>query len=164
MKMTWLKITTTAALILNAFLAQQRVASHFDIHGRPDAWMSPHRYLLVSLLIGVGLPLFLIAIGYFVRFLPATRVTFKIPNPDYWLTPDRRSEVDGILFHFCLWVACLEAVFLLILHLLVIYANRLTPPHFPTSVALVLGSGLIVAVGIRLTMMVRYFKQNAVAQ
>ncbi|TCO89565.1 RNA polymerase sigma factor (sigma-70 family) [Chthoniobacter flavus] len=128
-KMTGLKMAIAAALIVNAFLAQQRVASHFDIHGRPDAWMSPHRYLLVSLLIGVGLPLFLIAIGYVVRFLPATRVTFKIPNRDYWLTPERRGEVDAILFHFCLWVACLEAVFMLILHLLVVYANQLTPPH-----------------------------------
>lgn len=158
MQMTWLKTTTAAALIVNAFLAQQRVASHFDIHGRPDAWMAPHRYLAISLLIGVGLPLFLIAIGYVVRFLPATRVTFKIPNRDYWLTPEHRGEVDAILFHFCLWVACLEAVFMLILHLLVVYANRLTPPHFPTAVAMVLGGGLVVAVGIRLAMMVRYFQ------
>lgn len=161
MKMTWLKITTTAAVILNAFLSQQRIASHFDIHGRPNGWMEPHRYLLVSLLIGVGLPLFLIAIGYGVRFLPVTQVTFKIPNRDYWLTPEHRGEVDGILFRYCLWVACLEAVFMLILHLLVVFANRQTPPHFPTGLALVLGAGLLVAAGIPLGLMVRHFQRSA---
>jgi hypothetical protein len=72
--------------------------------------------------------------------------------------------VDDILFHFCLWVACLEAVFMLILHMLVVYANRQTPPHFPTAVALVLGGGLVAAVGVRLGMMVRYFQREAETQ
>ena len=159
MKMTWLKTTTAAALFLNAFLSQQKIASHFDIHGHPNRWMEPHRYLLISTLVGVGLPLFMIGLGYVVRFLPVTRFTFKIPNRDYWLAPERRGEMNDILFRFCLWAACLQAVYMLILHLLVVYANRQTPPHFPTAIILVLASGVVVAVGIRLGLMIRHFKR-----
>lgn len=164
MKMTWLKVTTTAVILLNAVLSQQRIAAHFDLRGRPNNWMEPHRFLLLSLLGSVGLPLFIIGLGYAVRFLPVNRFTFKIPNRDYWLAPERREQTYDIVFRFCLWVACLEAVFMLILHWLVIYANRQTPPHLPSEAVLVLAACLLIAVGIRLGLMIHHFKRSAVTQ
>lgn len=162
-KMTWLKATTLAAVIANAAFSQQRIATHFDFHGRPDGWMTRSSYVGASILIGVGLPLLLAAIGYGVRFLPVNRYIFKIPNRDFWLAPERRSEVYEYLFRFCLWVACLEAVFMLALHFLLVFANRQAPPHFPTAVAFGLGGCVLVITAIRYGLMMRHFKRGAVA-
>jgi len=163
MKMTWLKAATMAAVIANAVLSQQRIATHFDIHGNPNGWMTRSKYAWVSIVVSVGLPLLLAAIGYGVRFLPVNRFTFKIPNRDYWLVPERRGEVYACVLRFCLWVACLEAVFMLALHILVVFANRQTPPHFPTAVALGLGGGVLVITAIQYGIMFRHFKRGAVA-
>src|SRR6185436_14735154 len=35
-KLTWVKITTTGAILANLIISQQVVASHFDFAGRPD--------------------------------------------------------------------------------------------------------------------------------
>jgi RNA polymerase sigma factor (sigma-70 family) len=162
-KMTWLKVTTMAAVTANAVVSQQKIATHFDFHGRPNGWMTRSNYARVSMLIGVGLPLFLAAIGYSVRFLPINRFTFKIPNRDFWLAPERRGEAYDLLFRFCLWQACLEAVFMLAIHFLVLFANRQTPPHFPTSVALGLGGGVLAIAALQAGLMYQHFKRGAVA-
>src|ERR1041385_6258166 len=38
--MTWLKTTTVAAILANAFMSQEIVATHFNFAGNPDYWMT----------------------------------------------------------------------------------------------------------------------------
>jgi RNA polymerase sigma factor (sigma-70 family) len=55
---TWLKATTFAAILANAFLSREIVATHFNFAGYPDYWMPQSHSTLVWLLVGCGFPLF----------------------------------------------------------------------------------------------------------
>jgi hypothetical protein len=125
--------------------------------------MTRSHYLLLSLITAIGLPLVFVAFGYFLRFLPVTRFTFKIPNRDYWIAPERRDETFTYLFHHFLWLACLEAIFMSVIELLVIQANHQTPAHLSTPLALGIGACFIVATVIWIGVLFRHFNRIAFA-
>jgi|ERR1017187_7414890 RNA polymerase sigma factor (sigma-70 family) len=157
--MTWLKTTTLAVILTNALLSQEIVATHFDLAGHPDYWMTRSHSTLVSLLVGCGFPLYFLAMGYLVRFLPINAHTFKIPNRDYWLAPERRGELFDYLFHHSLWLTCFAAIFMLTILLLMVQANHQTPPRFSTPLALIAGGCFIVATAGWTGIMLRHFKR-----
>jgi hypothetical protein len=126
--MTSTKTFTAAAVLTSAIFSQGMVASHFDSAGQANAWMPRSTYWLLSIAVGIGLPAFIIGGGYVLRFLPVSLL--NIPHRDYWLAPERREQTYDYLFHYFLRLACLEAVFLVGFQLLIIHANRQTPPHF----------------------------------
>jgi RNA polymerase sigma factor (sigma-70 family) len=159
--MNWLKTTICAVILTNAIVSQKIVATHFDWAGRPDGWMTHSHYLLVSLMFGCGFPLFFLAIGYLPRFLPINKFTFKIPNRDYWLAPERRDETFNYLFRHSLWQACFAAVFALALQLLVVQANHQTPPHFSSPLAWVAAGCFIAATAVLIGILFRHFKRMA---
>ena len=86
-------------------------------------------YLVFSIAFGIGLPAFIIGGGYVLRFLPDKYGMLNIPHRDYWLAPEWRDETFDCLFRFFLRVACLEAIFLVGLQLLMVQANHRTPPY-----------------------------------
>jgi len=158
-KLTGLKIVTVGAILANIVFSQQVVASHFDFAGRPNGWMSGPHFLLYAILAEVGLPLFFVAIGYGIRFLPVNRFTFQnIPNREYWLGPGAREEMFDCVFRNYLWMACFAAVHMLAIHLLIVYANYQTPPRFPTWAAFAVGGCFAGAVVFRLRLIYLYFK------
>jgi RNA polymerase sigma factor (sigma-70 family) len=159
--MTALKITTFAAVLTNAVISQEIVATHFDWAGRPNGWMTHSHYLLFSLIVGCGLPMSLAVFGYFLRFLPINRFTFKIPNRDYWLAPERRNEMFNYLFRHCLWLACLMAIFMVGIQLLVIQANHQTPPHLSISLTLAAAVGFLAAKVVWIGTLFCHFKKVA---
>jgi RNA polymerase sigma factor (sigma-70 family) len=159
--MTWLKTTICAVILTNAIVSQKIVATHFDWAGRPDGWMTHSHYLLVSLMFGCGFPLFFLAIGYLPRFLPIDKFTFKIPNRDYWLAPERRDETFNYLFRHSLWQACFAAVFALALQLLVVQANHQAPPHLSSSFVWVAAGCFITATAVLIGILFRHFKRMA---
>jgi RNA polymerase sigma factor (sigma-70 family) len=159
-KLTWLKITTFGAILANLVVAQQIVASHFDIAGRPDAWMTRSQFWVWAALVNIGFPLFFVALGYGIRFLPVNQFTFKnIPNREQWLAPERRDEMFDCFFHNFLWMACFAALFMLGILLLVVYANHQSPPQFPNWAAFGIGGCFIAAVLFRFGVIFRYLKQ-----
>jgi RNA polymerase sigma factor (sigma-70 family) len=156
--MTWLKATTVAAILANAFMSQEIVATHFNFAGNPDYWMTQSSSTLVWLLTGCGFPLFFIAIGYFMRFLIGRRA-LNIPNREYWLAPERVDETSGYVFHLYLWLAFLGAIFMLMLMLLQIQANHQRPPHLSTPLALAVGGCFITATAVLIGKMFRHFSR-----
>jgi hypothetical protein len=97
-----------------------RIASHFDIAGRPNGWMDRRAYLEFTIGMAIGLPLFLIIV---------TRVTGRlgrgvnIPNRDYWLAPERRPATIAVLMRFIVALGAVLVLFLTGLHFLIVAAN-----------------------------------------
>jgi RNA polymerase sigma factor (sigma-70 family) len=153
--MTWLKTTTLAVILANAFLSQKIVATHFDFAGNPNGWMKQSTSSLVWLVVGIGFPLFFLALGYLMRFVPGS--SFKLPNGDYWTAPERRGELDDYLFHHFLWMAFFGAIFMLTLILLQIQANHQAPAHLSTPLVLSAGGCFVAATIVWLWKLVRHF-------
>ena len=65
------KTFTAAAILTGAIFSQGMVTTHFDLAGRANAWMPRSAYLMFSIALGLGVPAFIIAGGYVLRFLPA---------------------------------------------------------------------------------------------
>jgi len=156
---SWVKATTFATILANAFLSQKIIATHFNFAGNPDYWMTQSHSTLVWLLVGCGFPLFFMAIGYLVRFRSISLRTFNIPNRAYWLAPERISETSGYVFRQYLWLAFYGAIFMLTQMLLQIQANHQIPPHLLTPLALGTGGCFIAAAAIRVGAMLLHFNR-----
>jgi predicted benzoate:H+ symporter BenE len=132
----------------------ERVASHFDIHGRPDGWMARDSAVRFMALIGLGLPLFIVAVFGCVRFIPGRLV--NLPHREYWLADERRDESLGWLAHVGAWFGCIMVAFMAALHHMIIKANQLQPPRLdgaPLAAILILTpllvAGLIAGIILR---------------
>ena len=102
-----------------------RVATHFDGSGQPNGWMSRSTHLLFTLALGFGVPLFVVAILFVVRFLPDSLI--NIPHRDYWLAAERRAETFAWLFRHSLWFACIGVSFITGVQYLIVRANAQPP-------------------------------------
>jgi uncharacterized membrane protein len=72
-----------------------RMASHFDIMGRADAFMPKDDFVKVQLgAVGLLSLMFLLVPVLIVR-LPAGMI--NLPNKDYWLAPERRAQTARVI-------------------------------------------------------------------
>jgi len=159
--MTSTKTFTAAAILTSAIFSQGMVASHFDSAGQANAWMDHSTYLIFSIAVGIGLPIFIIGGGYVLRFLPDKYGMLNIPHRDYWLAPERRDETFKCIFRFFLRVGCLEAIFLVGFQLLMVQANRQTPPHLSMSLVWGLTGCFLTIVAVWLGALIRHFMHVA---
>jgi hypothetical protein len=157
--LTSTKTFTAAAILTSAIFSQGMVASHFDLAGQANAWMPRSTYLIFSIAFGIGLPVFIIGGGYVLRFLPVSLL--NIPHRDYWLAPERRDETFDYLFHYFFRLACLEAIFLVGFQLLIVQANRQTPPHLSMSLVWGLTGCLLTIMAVWHGALFRHFKHGA---
>lgn len=117
------------------------VVSHFDAHGAANGSMPRGAYTIVMLLLVVGVPLL-------VGFLPSSLVgpqgnTLRIPNRDYWLSPERRDSTLEFIRAHGRWFGAALAIFLAYVHWLVVQGNQMQPPVLPLTA---LYGGLVVFV------------------
>jgi uncharacterized membrane protein len=110
-------------------LLPERIATHFGINGQANGWMSRSGYQVFISLTGLGLPLFIVLMGFLCRFLPTW--TLNIPHREYWLAPDRRALTCEYLLAWYFWLACLTVAFFGALHYLTVQANHSVPVHLP---------------------------------
>lgn len=108
-----------------------RVATHFGHDGLANGWMSRDGYRAFMLALGTLVPLFVVVMaGFAPRF--AGRA-LKVPDPGYWLAPERRAEtMSRMLSHAC-WLGSAMLVFFAGMHLLLVRANATAPPRLPES-------------------------------
>jgi uncharacterized membrane protein len=134
------------------------VASHFDIEGQPNGWMS--RDGLVKFMIGFGIfmPLFVVGMMAVTGRIPVSFV--NLPNRDYWLAPERRKATSAVLLHYALWFACMNVLFVTGLHWLIVQSNAPGgKPHLNgIGMALVLG-GFLIGTGIWVIFLRRRFSK-----
>jgi len=104
-----------------------RVASHFDLAGQPNGWMT--RDELVAFIAGMGILLPLLIVGMMAGAgrIPVSFV--NLPNRDYWLAPERRRSTSLVLLRYALWFASMNVLFLAGLHALIVFSNSGDRPH-----------------------------------
>jgi uncharacterized membrane protein len=92
--------------------APDRVPSHFDAAGRPNAWSSRDEFFFLQ--VGVTLLIAALFIGI-PRLLKSTPVSLiNLPNKSYWLAPERREEtMDRLASSFEVF-ACATVLLLLV--------------------------------------------------
>ncbi|MDE2092136.1 MAG: DUF1648 domain-containing protein [Gammaproteobacteria bacterium] len=118
------------------------MGSHFNAAGQADAYMPRNAYRNFYVGLMLGLPLLVV-------FLPnalirRTTAAFNLPHRDYWLAPERRARTVDVLCRMSFGFGYLLVGFLGYVHWLVIRANHIRPPGFPSDWFI---SGLIVFIG-----------------
>jgi hypothetical protein len=121
------------------------VASHFDAAGAPNGWSSRHGYVLLVLMIGIALPS--AVIGLVQAQTTRGAAGLNIPARAYWMDPSRQGQVVELVRSYIWWLGVLLTGIALALHLAVLDANAMSPPHLrsgaivPLLVAAVAGIG-----------------------
>lgn len=143
--MLFIGLLATGAATLYATAGQlpARVASHFNLEGFANGYMARDDYLILMSLLLVVLPLVVLALNFGLPRL-APRLT-QIPARDYWLAPERRNETYASIATSGFLIASMVAAFTTALHLLVVDANRQTPPRLDNAVLWTLVAVVVVA-------------------
>ena len=146
------------ASFLAASFAQlpDRLATHFDVLGRPDAWMQRRSYLGFIILLGMAFPLIPVLILFIVRFLPNPSI--NLPNREYWLAPEQRAATFSFLSRHSLWFGCIGISFVAAIHYLVYRANRQPIPQLSSSLLLSISACFIAALAVWIMALFRRFR------
>ena len=107
------------------------VASHFVAGGTANGFMPRATYLSTIIALLVGLPLFVALISSFTTILPTRFI--DLPNREYWLAPERQADTLDFLRKQGARFGIILAVFLCVVHWLVVRANARSPALFPES-------------------------------
>ena len=106
------------------------MAIHFGPRGAPNGWAGHGFYLATIAIIGLGLPLGIVAM---VSRLAATRPeVLNVPGKDYWFQPARRDEGARRVTDQMWWLGCLMLSLTIAMHWLLLKANGSAPPRLPT--------------------------------
>jgi len=134
----------------------ERVATHFGHDGLANGWMTRDGYRAFMLALGTLMPLFMVAVAGFAPQFGSRAM--KVPNPGYWLAPERKHETLARMRTHACWLGSTMLVFFTGMHFLLLRANAVTPAHLPEGpfyamiVALVI---VVVAWGLALRIVFR---------
>lgn len=143
-----------AALVWTAPHLPARVASHFNAAGATDGWMSRRAYLWTIGGTAVGMTALLLGIFFSMRYIPKSVI--NLPHRDYWLAPERRADTFAIIECFGLWMAVLQTLLVLGVHLLVVEANELQPPMLSPAAWWLMGGFLAATLGLVVALLRRF--------
>ncbi len=133
----------------------ERVASHFGFSGEANGWMGRSVYLVFMAFFGMIFPMIAPLVGLLVGRLPMSVI--NLPNKEYWLAPERREGTTAFLVSQLLRLAVLELGLVIVLHQLVVDANRQQPPRMSSMVWAVLAVFLVFLAG-WIWSLVRHFR------
>ena len=115
---------SVAALALNAWYwtnLPNRIATHFNVRGRPDGWMDKTKATWLMVALQLGLPWLLVGMGEVIRYLPTSLI--NIPRREYWLHTDRREASLAYIRSWIGWVAIAVLLFMMSIGHLTYVAN-----------------------------------------
>jgi uncharacterized membrane protein len=130
------------------------VAVHFDGQGRPDNWMTRDTHALFMTALLVFLPGTFLVIPALVTRLPARWI--NVPHHSYWTAPERRPALQRLLTDWCAQMATLMGLFMLIIQVLTLIANRSVPVRLDTTAVL---ASMALFLVLTLALVVRLFRQ-----
>jgi len=117
-------------ITLTASSLPAMVPSHFDLAGYPNAFMTHNGYVRFTLLMGVALPIVLVA---FLTFVYRNAKDMKLPNREYWLAPERIARTRSVLVAHAVWFGSLLVAMVCFVHWLELGAHRRMPPHLSNA-------------------------------
>ena len=144
-----------ADVLLTANHLPERLATHFDLDGQADGWMTRAGHVRFIIGFGLGVPLFILFVGQIITKLGGAGL--NIPNRDYWLAPERRTQTLAFTRRELVRLACLLVVFFAMINHLILQANTQTPVRlaggqFWLSMAIFIG-----AIGVWMATFIRPF-------
>jgi len=98
-----------------------RLATHFNLEGRPNGWMSRDGFVEFSIGFCTLMPAFIVGVMSMTGWIPVSFV--NLPHRDYWLAPERRKATSALLLRYALWFACMNVLFITGVHWMVVQAN-----------------------------------------
>ena len=107
------------------------VGSHFGLAGHADSLMPRGFYIRFMLSFLLGLPLLVVVIPNLL--LSSSTARINLPNRDYWLAPEQRTDTIAFLRNHNLRLGSILILFFCYVHWLVVQANRVHPPHLSSS-------------------------------
>jgi len=120
-------------------LLPDRIASHFAASGMPNGWMSKSQFFITYAV--VLLPALIVEFWVSRKISNKPDAKLRLPNKEYWLTPERRAETFAYFDSFFAWYGCAFLLVEVFAMGLAMRANFLTPPEMPTGpiVSILLG-------------------------
>jgi hypothetical protein len=150
-----LAVLFIAFVLSSASSLPPTVATHFSGSGRPNSWMSASGYVRFMIAFGVGLPLFVVALFYALRWLPPSLI--NLPRKDFWLAPERLPATHRYFFSRGLWLGCMMLLLMTGLHYTVVRANEVIPPELAPKNAFLLMIIFLAALAVWLITFLRRF-------
>jgi len=145
-------------VILSDAQLPDRIATHFDFHGQPDGWASRSSYMLFIIIFGTGLTLFIVFVGFVLRFVPDKFI--NLSNREYWLAPERRVETRNYIIRQMLWFTCWWVCFVIGMHFSLIDANNRVPVQLPNWEIYGLLAIFIAGTLVWILIIMRHFKRT----
>lgn len=140
-----LAIVLVIGMALTVERMPARVASHFDASGRPNGWSGRTSYAL--LLLGVGTLLPLGCVGMVHALTRRGPARLNLPGRDHWLRPEHAAEAVRRVRAHMWWLGCVMAAAALIIHVLVLQANRADPPRLRNDHMLLAMGAILLGIG-----------------
>lgn len=116
----------------------ERVATHFNLAGRADGWMSRSAHVGWALAGGLVVPAIVVGAMFMTRFVSDDSV--NLPHKEYWLAEGRRAETMDYLLRHAIWLGCWVVLLFVGLQYLVVEANGRRPPGMSASLGWVIGT------------------------
>lgn len=151
-------LLTAGSIVQNAYYwnhLPERVATHFDAQGEPDAWMNRTAATAMMLGFQLGIPLFVLMMAWLASSLPGSMI--NIPHREYWLAPERSESTLRYMRDSMAWIAVLTSIFMMSINHLTFMANR-DATRLPPGPFLTLLIAFLVAVFALVGCMVRHFR------
>ena len=149
-------LTTVAQVVIYSGQLPDEVASHFGVNGQADGSMTRNAFMGLMVALQFGLALMICGLSFSMGKLPASLL--NIPNKEYWLHEDRKTETIAYNQNVLNWIAAATAVFMVVLFQLTIQANmgngvqKLNLPVFGISMVVYLA----IVMGLSITMVLKF--------
>jgi uncharacterized membrane protein len=112
-------------------LLPDRLASHFGASGFPNGWMTKPQFFITYAI--VLLPALALEFWMPRRMARTGENRPRLPNREYWLAPERRTETFANFESFFAWYGCVFLFVEVFAMGLAMRANFDTPPQLPTG-------------------------------
>jgi len=114
-------IITIVQIVYYYFKLPPSVASHFNIDGRPDKWISKNAFAAIHVALIAFVSGIFCSAGLLLRKIPPSLL--NLPNKDYWLEPQRKEATYSTFTGFMFIFADMTLVFFLLVFRLVYNYN-----------------------------------------
>jgi uncharacterized membrane protein len=134
----------------------ERIATHFNLSGQPNGWMSRSANQWLVLLLSLFFPSLVVVLSYVARFVPGI---VNIPDRDYWLAPERRKDTSNYLVRHSIWFACLAVWFVMGIEYSIVQANKQSLPHLSNSMLLLVLGPFLIGTAVWAAILLRHFRR-----
>ncbi len=132
----------------------ERMASHFDLSGQADGFMSRSALIWLTALTALMTGGMMLGIALLLKRLPDSLI--NMPHKDYWLAPERRDESLDAMTASLLWIGSATMGLMLVVFQSIYRANLDGSNAIGWSSMILLGVYLLIVLTIAVRMMRRF--------